>query len=396
MNTNYATKTAPDIPSFSSPEPEPNPMRHTLLRRAALVFLIAAAGCSAADAGDSGSSVSDLSGSDNEGAAAFRNVDESLEREATELNSTSTQAVQIDARTTGKTIASIVPAKNLTTAAAQGATPRGLEGVYWMRGNPLADYLLSFANMHWTDGNGTPYGYLSISAPGSVAFKRKVVARGAADGDFTFLPDICRVPREDKTLRRIAESPSTHDPNNFRRPIAEDFEIITSHRETGKDPRAEQFITNNQIAGQLAVDGPQLLATAHDTHAFYESRWNSQFTTSSVQVVFVATAPGLLRTIFPPIRLPVPEYLASFSLAPHLDGDPDVFVRKTFIVGSKSPNYYFLTRIVDGNGKELPHFKEFLQCVQERSGGELLKVLSPQPKAPSSTPQQQDNGGGGG
>ena len=142
--------------------------------------------------------------------------------------------------------------------------------------------------------------------------------------------------------------------------------------------RADQFVSDVQTAGQLPLDGPTLLATAHDTHAVYESKWNASYTEGSVQVVFVATAPGLLRSILPPFRLPVPEWLGSFSLAPHQDGDRDVFVRKTYVAGTKAPNYYFLTRIVDGNGNKLPHFAEFIQCVQERSGGELLKVLPPQ------------------
>ena len=345
----------------------------SLFRSATVLGLLAIAGCAAAsDTADASSS--DLSVN---GMTAFAHVSSALSDEVGDINSRQTAIVNVNAHTPGATIASMVPAKNVTTVAARGATPRGLEGVYWMRGNPLADYLLSFANMHWTNANGTPYGYLSISAPGSFAFKRKVVAEGAVDGDYTFLPEICRVPRNDRTLARIANSPSTYDENNYRRSIADDFAAMAG--ETPVDAaRAEQWVSDVQTAGQLAVDGPELLATAHDTHAVYESTWNASFTEASVQVVFVATAPGILRSLLPPFRVPVPSYFGSFSLAPHLDGDRDVFVRKTYLVGTKSPNYYFLTRIVDANGRELPHYKEFLQCVQERSGGEILKVLAPQ------------------
>jgi hypothetical protein len=345
-------------------------------RAAALLLSAIAIGACASSDGDGDSSSSDLVGAGDDGAAAFRAVSRSLQTEVTEIDSTSTQALIIDAHTTGAMVASIVPAKNTTTVGERGATPRSLEGVYWMRGNPLADYLLSFANIHWTTGNGTPFGYLSISAPGSFAFKRKAVAKGAVDGDFKFLPEVCRVPRDDRTLQRIANAPGTYDPKTFTRSIAEDFAAMAADP-GAPDGRSEQFISDLESAGQLPLDGPGLLQTAHDGHAVYESRWNGSFTESSVQVVYVATAPGILRTLLPPIRLPVPEWLGAFSLAPHLDGDRDVFVRKTFLAGTKAPNYYYLTRIVDADGRELPHFKEFVQCVQERSGGEILKVVPP-------------------
>ena len=331
-----------------------------------LLLVLGSAACaSVEDAGDASESALGAEGS---GASAFRTVSRALQQEATEGNSEQTEVVIVDGRTTGRDIASVVPPKNTTTVGDRGATPKALEGVYWMRGNPLADYLLSFANVHWTSSNGTPFGYLSISAPGSFAFKKKAVAAGAVDGDFSFLPAVCRVPRDDRTLHRIANEPSTYDPGTFRRPIAEDFAAMSG----GRDPRAEQFLTNIQLKGQMPLEGASLLATAHGTHAFYESQWNSSFTSGSVQAVFVASLPGFLRSILPPFRLPVPEWLGSFSLA----GDRDVFVRKTFIAGTGEPNYYFLTRIIDGNGRELPHFKEFVQCVQERSGGEMLKVVA--------------------
>jgi hypothetical protein len=340
------------------------------LARMALGCLVAVAGCAAADDTDESASAEVVAG---DGASAFRNVRRSLEDEL-RSGTSRTETIVVDSRTTGRMITSIVPAKNTTTASTRGATPRALEGVYWMRGNPLADYLLSFANIHWTDdGRGTPYGYLSISSPGSFAFKKKAVAQGAVDGDFRFLPEVCRVPREDRTMQRIADAPTTHDPSTFRRSIAEDLQVALSEAGTVPASKSEEFLSSIQTAGQMPLEGAELLSMAQSAHAFYESRWSPSFTEGSVQVVFVATAPGLLRSLIPPFRLPVPEWLGSFSLAPHPE-DRDVFLRKTFIVGTGAPNYYFLTRIVDGEGRELPHFKEFIQCVGERSGGEILKV----------------------
>ncbi len=70
---------------------------------------------------------------------------------------------------------------------------------------------------------------------------------------------------------------------------------------------------------------------AHATHAFYEAKFNAAFTESSVLVTFLGTTP--LRNLIPPLHITVPEMIGAFSFAPHLDGETDVYVRKTFIKG---------------------------------------------------------------
>ncbi len=324
---------------------------------------------------------------------AFATVKTQLAQEAQSNRSIKTVSITIDANTPPSLITSIVPPKNMNPECEgpvskdapcipKGATPVSLEGTYWMRGNPLPDYLLSFANTHWTTANNTPYGYLSTSAPGSFAWKEKIVAKGAAADDVKFVPESCRVPKDDPTLVKIAHNKSTFDKSLFARPVADDLAEIAT-RGAGASPVSDAdvsaFLDGVDKSGQLPLDGAQSVQALNAASVFYEAKWNTKFTESSVVIFGLVNGPTV-----PPTQVNIPEEVASFSLAPHLS-DKDIYMRKSFIQGvSKTPNYYLLTRIVDGAGNPTPHYKEFLQCVQDRSQGRLLKVtLASAPTAPS-------------
>ena len=105
-----------------------------------------------------------------------------LAQEVANVGSVTTSIVNVDMNTDPSVITDLVPPTNANPTCdgasgsggsadppcyPEGPTPPSLQGVFWMRGNPLPDYLLSFANTHWTTVNGTPYGFLPTFAPGS-------------------------------------------------------------------------------------------------------------------------------------------------------------------------------------------------------------------------------------
>jgi hypothetical protein len=329
--------------------------------------------------------------------AAFDGVKDLLVQEAQALRPIKTTLVMVDANTQPSVITAMIPAKNpdpdCEAAKAQGLpciprgpTPEILEGVYWMRGNPLPDYLLSFANNHWTEANGSPFSYIPTYAPGSFIWKEKRPAQGSAPNDFETLPQICNVPNDD-TLNAIAHMKSTHDPELFRRSIAVDFatkdeapapanDAAAAEEARKLDENARDFIERVLHTDQFALDGGRVALLLAGANVFYEAKYGPDFKTAEV-VVFGLAGGTPAQT---PVQIGIPEEIASFSFAPHLT-DKDVFVRKTFIENvSKTPNYYYLTRIIDGNGAALPHYKEFLECVRQRSDGRVLKTELAFPK----------------
>jgi len=308
---------------------------------------------------------------------AFSQVRAALTADVEDTPSIHTETIAVDETTPASTIAKILPAMtDAGLARTRGETPEKLKGVYWMRGNPLPDYLLSFANAYWTEADATPYAYLSTFAPTSFAWKERTAAQGASDAaDLKFLPESCRVPREDATLARLGSHPSTYDSKNFLRPIADDFAEIDADPTTKVDPTP--FIDGVWNGGQSDGDGTDVVSIGFRTHAFYEAKFNAEHTEAKVLVVFIPNLPAGVREVVPPVDLRTPELLGVFSFAPH-PGDKDIYVRKSYIRGlGKSPNYYFLTRILDANGAPTgKHFDEFLRCAKERSGGRILKVVS--------------------
>jgi len=353
-------------------------MRRPNATFATLVSLLCA--CSAGASSHSQSSPEVL---DADGITAFDNVRDALAHEVQDLSSLSLVSVTVDSNTDPSVITGIVPPANPTcgpdgqSCDSRGSTPAILAGTYWMRGNPLPDYLLSFANSRWTTVNGTPYGFLATFAPGSFGWKEKSVAQGANAGDFTYVPEICRVPQGDPTILAIAHSKSTYDPSLFARPIAEDFaemasdEANPSSQDAVSDDDMNSFLAGVWNAGQLDLDGAQTQQLLGAAHVYYEAKFSPDYTEASVIVFGLLTGPGAPV----PLQVPVPEAVASFSFAPHMS-DPDIYVRKSFIAGvSSTPNYYLLTRIVDAQGNPTPHYQDFLQCVQERSQGRILNVV---------------------
>jgi hypothetical protein len=345
------------------------------------------AGCAATDdsASNAGESNDSAFTSDADRKAAFENVKDALAQEAGGRGSIKTISVTVDATTDPSVITRIVPPTNpnpnCDAAAsphgepciARGETPKNLAGTYWMRGNPLPDYLLSFANTHWTMVKDHPYGYLATFAPGSFGWKEKIVAKGAAANDLKFVPKICRVPESDPAIAEIARHQSTYAPNTYRRSIADDYAEFEKAAGTDTDVSEadkKQFLDGVQNAGQLPLDGDQTVRLLAGGKLFYEAKFNATYTESSV-IVFGLLAGPTVR----PQQIGIPEELASFSFAPH-PNDPNIYVRKSFVEGlSKTPNYYLLTRIVDGDGRPIaPHYQDFLRCVQERSEGRIEQV----------------------
>lgn len=294
--------------------------------------------------------------------SAFANLRAELEKEAQEVGRVETVPVLMDDQTDAAAIVSILPPKNLHPAPGN-ETPKNLQGVFWMRGNPLPDYLISFANLHFTNVNGTTYTYLPTFAPGSFSWKEKMVATGAPSGDFKFLPEICRVPKSDDMLQKIARHKSTYDPTRFSMPIADDMKLINANpADEVASAQSEKFLSATWQAGQQDADGGASAQSVQSQLLYYESRVNDA-ANEAVVVVF-----GLKNRN----ASGVPS--SSFSMAPHTL-DKDIFMRKSFVPGvSKMPNYYLMTRIVDGDGQATPHFQEFIECAKERSKGRVLKV----------------------
>lgn len=365
-------------------------MSRFLMASLAACFAVLGGCTAAADSADDDAASDSAFTSDADRKAAFEKVKTALAQEARGRGSIKTVSVKVDAATDPSVITRIVPPKNpnpnCDAAAnahgepciARGATPKNLEGTYWMRGNPLPDYLLSFANTHWTTVKDHPYGYLATFAPGSFGWKEKIVAKGAPANDFKFVPEICRVPKDDPAIAQIARHKSTYDAKTYRRAIADDYAEFEKAAGTDTDVSKEdmkKFLDGVQTAGQLPLDGDQSVRLLASGKLFYEAKFNASYTESSVIVFGLLAGPTV-----PPQQIGIPEELASFSFAPHVS-DSNIYVRKSFIEGvSKTPNYYLLTRIVDGNGQPTPHYKDFLQCVQERSEGRILQVaLTNQP-----------------
>lgn len=352
------------------------------MRRSAAVFaglLLSLTGCKTVGPVSASATLS----ADPDRQIAYETIRHTLEQEEQNTKVIKTVTVTVNNSTSAATIVDIVPPKNRNPKCLRananglpclprGETPKNLEGVFWMRGNPLPDYLLSFANTYWTRGKDGPYGYLSTYAPGSFAWKEKVLAKGAKAGDYKYLPEICRVPKDDSTLNKIARFKVAHDPKNFRRPIFEDYaDMRRKNAEKVGDAEADDFVNHVWESGQMPLDGGRSVQLLNVANVFYEAKFNEDFTETTVVVFGLAEGPMGA----PPVQVGIPEELASFSFAPHFT-DKDIYVRKTFIEGvSKFPNYYLLTRIVDGQGKPTRHFAEFLQCVQERSAGKILKVV---------------------
>lgn len=251
----------------------------------------------------------------------------------------------------------------------RGETPKMLQGVFWMRGNPLPDYLISFANMIWGEVNlndKSRVGYLPTYLPGSFIWKPKSTTTAAIDEtDYKSLPEVCKMPVDENLRAGFANKVDVKASLAFDRNAKEYL------GELEPNPDLEQEIASHRDATQMDLEGATALKILSKGKVFYEAKFTDDY--KNVEVL-VFSSP------LPFVKLVAPNMIAAFSYAPYLnaDGSPDLnrFMRKTHISGlSKkgTPHFYAFTRIIDANGKPIqPYYGEFLKCVQERSKGRVL------------------------
>jgi hypothetical protein len=251
----------------------------------------------------------------------------------------------------------------------RGATPKNLQGIFWMRGNPLPDYLISFSNMIWGEENfndGSRVGYLPTYMPGSFIWKPKALTTAAQDeNDYKSLPEVCKTP-EDFNLKAAIQYKV-----NVKAPIAFDQRVEAANKNLERNPEYEEEISKYRNLKQMDLDGTTALDLLSKGKVFYEAKFTNDY--KNVEVLVFATP-------FSFTKLVAPNVLAAFSYAPYKneDGtdDPNVFMRKTHISGLSpkgTPLYYAFTRIIDADGKAIqPYYNEFLDCVQQRSQGRVL------------------------
>lgn len=152
-------------------------------------------------------------------------------------------------------------------------TPRNLQGLWWLNGNPLADEIMSFANAQWTtiEENGDVVGY-----------------------------------------------------------------------------RAEIAVYDEGIwAWHDSIAGRFLYNLVRKTHLTYVAKFNRDFT-------FGHITPVLAPVILLPVEIPS-SMLVDFTMTQVNENE---YSRDSIVLGQKH-NYRF-RRIVDGEGKRLPAFEEFL------------------------------------
>jgi hypothetical protein len=244
--------------------------------------------------------------------------------------------------------------------------PPELRGVFWMRGNPLPDYLLSFSQTMYQEHNGLQYGYMPTFKPGSFAWKENRPAEGATDP--SFVPPECRVPEKDPQIARLATLARTHDRAYFDSSVGSDMAAL----DDPSSPKATQgqidkFLSFVWNTPQRPDDGIKNAMDLHAAQMYYEA-------------AFPKSDKGDYRDavvhVFP-LDFHNPAGDATFSFASY-PGDPDILLRKSWVpaAGKEYPNYYLLTRILREDGSPTDYYKDFVNCINRRSGGRIVKVVA--------------------
>jgi hypothetical protein len=172
--------------------------------------------------------------------------------------------------------------KNLPFGSDETHTPKNLQGMFWMDGNPLPDKLVSLAKVRFTDLRDQ---------------------NGKITGHRAYIP--------------------VYDQGVW----------------TWDDTRT----------------GNALYKLVHDVKLTYKVDFNADYTFGQVTPL-VTLIPGLKRTAIPP------SMLVDFTLT--LNG-PDEFSRDSILAGKKH-NYRF-RRVVDGTGKRLPAWDDFVRKMEEKN-----------------------------